>query len=268
MPTQRIGDIELYYEVAGQGQPMVFVHGLGSSTRDWENQVSFFARYFQTITFDLRGHGKTDKPSGPYTMAQMTEDCIALLRALNTGPAHIVGLSLGGMLAFEIALRAPDLYKTMTIVNSGPEVPAGTRKQQLILLKNYIQRVLIVRLLGMRAMGKALSERLFIKPEQAELRRVFVERWAENDPHAYLAALRAIGGWSVLDQVHRILCPTLVLAADGDYTSVAFKESYVSRMPRAELVIIPDSRHMTPIERPVALNEALMLFLSRHQQQN
>ncbi len=93
--------------------------------------------------------------------------------------------------------------------------------------------------------------------------RLFVERWAENDPRAYRDAMQAIVGWSVTDRLSTIQCPTLVIAADQDYTPVAVKEAYVARMPRAELVVIGDSRHATPVEQPEQFNEALMAFLSR-----
>lgn len=112
-------------------------------------------------------------------------------------------------------------------------------------------------------MGQVLSKRLFPKPEHEELRRVFVERWAENDRRAYSDAMRAIVGWSVSDRLGDIRSPTLVITADEDYAPVSLKEAYVAKIPQAELVVIADSRHATPAERPEQFNEALMAFLSR-----
>ena len=105
--------------------------------------------------------------------------------------------------------------------------------------------------------------RLFPKAAQGELRRVFVERWAENDKRAYYDAMRGLVGWSVADRLGNVHCPTLVIAADEDYTPVSLKRAYVAQMPRAELVVIEDSRHATPVERPEQFNQALMAFLSR-----
>jgi 3-oxoadipate enol-lactonase len=107
------------------------------------------------------------------------------------------------------------------------------------------------------------------KPEHEELRRLFVERWAENDQRAYLDSLRPDGfpkpvrSWSVADRLGTIRCPTLVIAADEDYTPVSLKEAYVAKMSQAELVVITDSRHATPAERPEQFNEALIAFLSK-----
>lgn len=257
MPDMVVRGIRLHYESAGRGEPLLLIHGLGSSTRDWESQVAAFSRDFRVITFDLRGHGRSDKPRGPYSIGLLAEDTLALLQALDIS-AHLVGLSLGGMVAFQVAVDAPERVRSLTIVNSGPRGPEPTFKQRLPL---YI-RLFIIRLLGMRRMGEALARRLFPKPEQAGLRRTFGERFAANDREAYIAALKAIfGGWSVAGRLGDIQCPTLALASDQDYTSVDLKRAYVAALPRAELVVVPDARHALPLEKPQEFNQALAAFL-------
>jgi pimeloyl-ACP methyl ester carboxylesterase len=251
--------VHLYYETSGTGEPLLFIHGLGSSTRDWEPQVAEFSSSHHVVTFDLRGHGRSDKPRGPYRIATFAADAAMVLQALGIGPAHIVGLSLGGCVAFQLALDTPRAVKTLTIVNSAPEFVPRDLRSKLALW----QRLAIVRLLGMRQMGKVLSKRLFIKPEQEALRRTFVERWAQNDRRAYLEALRAMIGWSIAARLGEIRCPTLIVAADQDYTPVALKEAYAARLPDAQLTIIPDSRHATPMEKPEQLNRVLREFLAR-----
>ena len=259
MSKLHVRDIDLYYEIAGQGQPILFIHGLGSSSRDWEPQVAFFAKHYQVVTFDVRGHGQSGKPPGPYSIPLFATDTAELIKSLGIAPAHIIGISMGGMIAFQLAVSAPDLVRSLVIVNSGPEFILRTFKERI----GGLQRLLIVRLLGMRKMGQVLSKRLFPKPEHEELRRVFVERWAENDRRAYSDAMRAIVGWSVSDRLGDIRSPTLVITADEDYAPVSLKEAYVAKMPQAELVVIADSRHATPAERPEQFNEALMAFLSK-----
>jgi pimeloyl-ACP methyl ester carboxylesterase len=126
------------------------------------------------------------------------------------------------------------------------------------------QRVAIVKLLGMRKMGEVLSKRLFVKPEQEDIRRIFVERWAENDQRAYLSAMRALVGWSVAARIGSIPCPTLVIAADQDYSPLSVKEAYTAQIPGARLAVIPDSHHATPVERPQEFNLTLQKFLAEH----
>ncbi len=259
MPKLRIHDIDLYYEVTGQGAPLVLIHGLGSSTRDWERQVPVFSERYQVVTFDVRGHGQSAKPPGPYSIAQFASDTVELMKALGIGPAHVVGISMGGMIAFQLAVDAPERVKSLVIVNSGPELVARTFREKLA----FWQRIAIVQLVGMRKMGEVLSQRLFPKPEQDALRREFIKRWAENDQRAYLHALRALMGWSVADRLGTIDCPTLVISADQDYTPVSLKEAYVAKMQCAELVVISDSRHATSVEQPDKFNAALLDFLGK-----
>ena len=267
MPTLPVNGIHLYYEVSGQGPPLLFIHGLGSSARDWELQVAPFSDQFQVITFDVRGHGQSDKPPGPYSIPLFATDTAELIRTLGIAtastrggaPVHVVGISMGGMIAFQLAVSYPDLIRSMVIVNSSPEMILHTFRERL----QAFQRLLILRLFGMRKMAELLSKRLFPKPEQADLRQMLVERWAENDVRAYSDAARGLLGWSVVDRLGTIECPTLVIAADHDYTPVALKEAYVAKMPQAELVVIQDSRHATPVEQPERFNQVLAAFLSK-----
>ncbi|MFC2064630.1 alpha/beta fold hydrolase [Chloroflexota bacterium] len=251
--------IKMNYQITGDGDPLVLIHGLGSSGRDWEYQLDVFARKFKVITMDLRGHGNSDKPKGPYSMAMFAQDIAGLLIELQEEPAHVVGLSLGGGIAFQLALDHPDLVKTLTIVNSFPELMIRSFKDRL----NTWQRFAIVKLLGMKKMGEILSERLFPKEEHGEIRELFVQRWAENDPRAYQASMQAMIGWSVVNRLDSIKCPTLIIAADNDYSSVESKQEYTKLIPGAELVIIQDSRHATPVEHPEKFNKLLWDFLSK-----
>lgn len=260
MPTVQSNGINLYYETHGEGQPLLFIHGLGSSSRDWEFQVPAFSISYQVITFDLRGHGQSDKPSGPYSMAMFAADTAGLLRALAIDQAHVVGLSLGGGIAFQLAVEAPQIVKTLVIVNSAPELVVRSFRDQLAVW----QRLAIVRLLGMRKMGEVLSKRLFVKPEYTQLRETFVARWAENDQRAYLDAMRAMIGWSVTAQLGTIRCPTLIISADQDYTPLSLKEAYTAKIPNAQLVTISDSHHALPVEKPREFNQALEKFLAKH----
>jgi len=258
MPRIRVNGIDLYHEMSGEGPPLVFIHGLGSSAKDWGFQVAEFSPKYKVVTFDLRGHGQSDKPAGPYTLPLFSSDAAGLLKALDIDSAHIVGVSLGGGVAFQLTIDYPELVKTLTIVNSGPAM-GGTFEQAQ---QEIERRVAIVQQVGMRAMGEALAPNLFPKLEQQPLREGFIESWAENDPDAYIASTRSMLGWDVTDKLGSIRCPTLVISADQDYTPVAAKEAYVKLMPNARLVVIPDAHHGTPIEKPEEFNAVLGSFLA------
>ena len=259
MPKRLIGDIEIYYEITGEGEPLLLVHGLGSSTRDWEEQVPIFSQKYQVITVDIRGHGETDKPKGPYSIQDFAKDIAELLMSLGFSSVNILGISLGGLIAIQLTIDYPELIKTLVIVNAVP-----SSRDLLSLEKIVNDRIMLIKARGMRGMGEALAPVLFIKPEHEELRKKFVERWAENNPEAYISALKSIVGWNVTDHLHTIKCPTLVLTSDEDYIPVSVKEELVKQIQNSELVIINDARHTLPMERPKEFNAAVIEFLSKH----
>jgi pimeloyl-ACP methyl ester carboxylesterase len=260
MPAIQINDIDMYYDRSGEGEPLLFLHGLGSSSRDWEFQKSYFSSRYQVISVDIRGHGRSEKPPGPYTIDLFARDVVELHKTLGLGPVHVVGLSMGGMIAFQLAVDQPSVVHTLTIVNSGPALIVNTLRLRL----SFKKRECIVRLFGMRKMGKVLANALLPDAHQQELHRTFIDRWAENNRKAYLSSLRALIGWSVADRIHNIHCPTLIVTADQDYTPVAYKQAYADKIPSAAVAVIRHSRHMSPIDQPEAFNRTLDDFLDRY----
>ncbi|WP_347929275.1 alpha/beta hydrolase [Pseudomonas helvetica] len=248
----------LHYEEYGHGTPLLLVHGLGSSTLDWEKQIPELSTRYRVIVTDVRGHGRSDKPHERYSIAGFSADLVALIEHLKLGPAHLVGLSMGGMIGFQLAVDQPSLLKSLCIVNSAPEVKVRTTNDYW----QWFKRWSLMHLLSMRTIGTALGGKLFPKPEQAELRHKMAERWAKNDKRAYLASFNAIVGWGVQERLAKVTCPTLIVSADRDYTPVALKEAYVKLLPDAQLVVIEDSRHATPLDQPHRFNQTLLEFLT------
>jgi pimeloyl-ACP methyl ester carboxylesterase len=166
---------------------------------------------------------------------------------------------MGGMIGFELAVRRPELLKSLTIVNSAPEVKPRTRAitgggaapvpRPCAGLKPSARP-------GPAALPQAGAGRTAAQDGQ---------RWAQNDKRAYLASFDAIVGWGVQERLGRITCPTLVISADRDYTPVALKKAYVELLPNARLVVIEDSRHATPLDQPDVFNRpARVPRRSRH----
>lgn len=253
---------QLHYEEYGHGAPVLLVHGLGSSTRDWEYQIPELARHYRVIALDVRGHGRSDKPRERYSIRGFAEDVAALIEYLQLPQVHLVGISMGGMIGFQLGVDHPELLKSLCIVNSGPEVKAKRPRDYIEIAKRWS----LSRLLSLDTIAKALGKLLFPKPEQAELRQKILQRWPQNDKRAYLASLDAIIGWGVRERLARISCPTLVITADRDYTPVAQKQAYVDELPNARLLVIEDSRHATPLDQPEHFNSSLLAFLAEVEQ--
>ncbi len=258
MPKLQLGDIKFHYEIEGEGEPILFLHGLGSSGTAWEFQRQAFAPRYRLVMPDIRGHGRSGKPPGPYSMTLLAADIIGLLDALAIPAAHVVGLSLGGMIGFQLAVGHPQRVRSLVAINSGPEVVPRTFKERWAIW----QRRLLVNLFSMERIAETIGTRLFPEPHQDDLRQMAIEGFAANDKAAYKAATGAILGWSVRQRLGEIRCPVLLIASDMDYTPVAAKERYLAEIPGARLVIIENSRHAVPLDQPGALNAAVGDFLA------
>ncbi|MCP4419457.1 MAG: alpha/beta fold hydrolase [Chloroflexi bacterium] len=257
MPIVNLETISFYYEEHGAGEPLLFLHGLGADGRSWEYQRDVFAQQYRVILADVRGHGRSAKPPGPYSVPQFTADIFGLLDHLGIGRLHLVGLSMGGMIGFQMAVEQPERLKSLTVVNSGPELVASNWKERW----QIFQRRLVLNISSMEKIGTFIGERLFPEPHQAEYKAMFIEQMQGNDPVAYKAATNALIGWSVRQRLRQIQCPVLVVSGDMDYTPVAKKEEYMREMPTATLHIVHNSRHGTPVDQPEAFNTAVLQFL-------
>ncbi len=257
MPHLTANGCRLYYTDQGQGEPVVLIHGLGSSTRDWENQTDALRERYRVVCVDMRGHGLSDKPPGKYSIKGFSEDVVCLIEALDLQRPHIVGISMGGMIAFQLATDHPHIAASLTVINSAPEVrPKRAREYAMV-----AQRLVLAHALPLSVTARGLARVLFPKPDQQTLRHTFEQRWCENDRKAYLASLRAIIGWSVVDQLDRICCPVLVISGDNDYMPIERKREYVCRLGDAHLEVIADSCHATPVDQPEHCNRLILDFL-------
>jgi 3-oxoadipate enol-lactonase len=261
MPYYSVNDIDIFYECSGKGSSVLFLHGLGSSSQDWEAQRTAFSARHRMITLDFRGHGLSSKLKRSYSIPLFAQDTADLINHLNIPSAHIVGISMGGMVAMQLALDAPWLINRLVIVNSAPAIQPHlfSLRQNL----HFIQRRLVLLFFGMQGTSRLISNLLFPAPEQADLRRMCRERWAKNDRRAYDASMRAITRWNVFDRLPEIQNPTLVVAGKQDFIPLSYKQSYTRLIPRARLVVIENSRHATPVDQMEPFNRVVLDFLAQ-----
>jgi len=261
MPKIKVNNINMHYEINGKGDPLVFIHGLGSSTRDWEEQIPVFSKDYKCITLDMRGHGSTDKPNEQYKIPQFAADVAELLKTLNISNAFVVGLSMGGATGFHLAISYPELVKKLVVTNMSAAVPYKSFADK----KMFFTRLMIVKLLGMKIMGKVIASKLFVKQNEhnEKCRKIMATRWAENNPKAYLSSMRALKNWSVIEDLHKIKCPTLIIHSDEDYSSLAHKTYYTSLITNGELIIVKDARHALPMEKPEEYNKILSEYFKK-----
>src|SRR5690348_17038057 len=163
MPTLTLDDTEIHYERTGAGPPLLLIHGLGSSGDDWAFQRDDFARTHTLILPDLRGSGRSAKPRGPYSIARFAADLWALLDALAIGPLDLLGFSLGGAVAIEMALLRPQQVRRLIVCNTLASYRTDTWCKWL----EAHAQLACVRLLGLRRTARLVARRMFPHDDQA-----------------------------------------------------------------------------------------------------
>lgn len=253
MGVCRLNGARLYFHMAGKGEPLLLLHGLGSSSADWELQVPEFSRHFRVIAPDFRGFGGSSR-EGPYGVEVFAADMWRLLDHLKVRRFHLLGYSMGGAVAQQMALDRPERIRGLVLSNTLPSFRPDTVGRRLML----VWRLLMMSLLGPRRLSEAVAQKLFPNPDQAELRRRIAERRAGNDKSAYLGSLRALVRWSAEERLAQLDRPLLILAAEHDYFSRAEAEAFAAALPKAQLEILAGARHGMPLGAPERFNRAVL----------
>jgi 3-oxoadipate enol-lactonase len=253
-----INGIRCFYEFDGEGEEVVaLIHALGTGHWMWDRQVEVLRPHFRVLRYDVRGHGQTDKPPGPYSLELFAQDLAALLDVLGIPAAHLVGLSMGGMIAQTFALNYPDRVKSLVLADTSSRYPPESRQQ-------FEERAKIAETQGIEPLIEPALERWFT-PEFARAHPEVIERYRRmlrtNDPKAYAAATRAIAQLDLTARLGAIKVPTLVIVGEDDPgTPPAMAKEIAAAIPGARLEILP-GRHMTQEESAEAFNRLLLEFL-------
>jgi pimeloyl-ACP methyl ester carboxylesterase len=250
----------MHYETQGDGPPVALLHSLGSCSEDWFLQLPPLSRRYTVLTLDALGHGQTAKPPGPYSIRRMAGDVAALLEALNVEPAHVVGLSMGGLIAQVLAARYPQRVRSLVLVNTF----AHLRPRSLHTWWYVLSRGVTLLHKDLSAHAEVVAREMFPDPRQEPLRQVAVMRLCGNDPTGYRAALLATIRFDGRRDLARIAAPTLVIAGDQDTTvDRRAQEQLTAGIRSARLVVVPDSGHLTPIDQADVFNQLVLDFLPR-----
>ena len=258
MPKINLSNITLNYEDKGKGKVLLFLHGLGSSIKDWDFQVPFFSKNFRVITVDLRGHGDSVMKDNNFGVDFMVNDIKEFLDALKIDNVTFIGFSMGGAIAFQFAYSYPEKIDKMVIVNSGPDFNNMGEIGEDLLKK----RTEFLKTKGLDPLAKEIAFNMFPESHQLNLRNEFEARCKKNNFDNYYQSFVTLMDWGMGNKIKDIEAETLVVASDMDYTPVAFKEEYVKNLQKASLKVIKNSRHGVVLDQPDAFNKALFTFLS------
>lgn len=246
----------LRYLDKGSGPVLLLIHGLGASHTDWQKQVDFFARVFRVIAPDLRGHGESDA-KGPFSVVRFALDCSYLLDELKVGSFFLVGHSMGGAVAMQLALFKPDRVTKLVLADTLPSFMVDTLRKRLLLWT----RRLTMHLLGPKVLAQRAAQRMFPKPEQSALREIITQRTPLISKATYLALLRSLAKWSVADRLNWLVMPVFVVAGEHDYFPPEEAQAFADRLPDAHCRIIEGAHHHLPLEMPEDFNRITLQFL-------
>jgi 3-oxoadipate enol-lactonase len=247
----------IHYLIRGQGEPLLLIHGLGGSGADWVFQVAALEKRFQVIVPDLPGSGRSAPPRDEYTIEGFATSLWSLLDHLGISRTNIIGFSMGGAVALEMAARRPSHVPRLGLINSlATYRPDDWHKW----LEVHVTEML-VRLLGMRRAAWLLAIRLFPEPWQHALRRHAAAVVGAVPASSYLGMGLALARWAIIDRLGRLRSRVLLIAAERDFTPLAEKRELAARL-KADIVVVRGSRHGTPFDSVEATNASLLALLT------
>jgi pimeloyl-ACP methyl ester carboxylesterase len=269
VPTGFINGVNLYYEEAGHGVPMIFVHEFAGEARSWAPQVRFFRRCYRTITFNARGYPPSDVPEDPaaYSQRQAVEDIRGVLDYLQIDKAHVVGLSMGGYATLHFGLLYPERAVSLVVAGAGYGSKPGEREtfqRDCASLAERFEREPMEQVAAMYAMGPA---RVQFRDKDSQGWEQFCELLKQQSANGHALTMRGVqimreSIYELGDRMARLTVPTLIVAGDEDDACLE-PALYMKRtIPTAGLLIIPRSGHTINLEEPDVFNRHVLDFVN------
>lgn len=258
----RVNGVLLRVEEVGHGPPLLLVMGLGASLETWVAQRDAFAARHRVILFDNRGAGESESPPPPWTVPGMADDAVGVLDALGIARAHVLGVSMGGMIAQEMAIRFPERVDRLVVAVSFAR-PDPLRRAFLLFRRwARLQGADLVQE-GVANLPWLVSPAVLNDPDRLEAVLGIVSAMPLMSAEAYAQQVDAILEHDTLSRLGEVRAPTLVLAAAEDVlTPVFLSREIAAAIPGARLAILPRGNHAVQIEEPHAFNTAVLEFLA------
>jgi pimeloyl-ACP methyl ester carboxylesterase len=262
MPHADANGQRLYYEVHGEGEPLLMVMGLGGDLLAWAPQIPAWSAQYRLIAVENRDVGRSSYADGPYEIADMADDTLALADELGLDSFHLLGLSMGGAIAQNVALRAPDRVRTLTLAvtwgGSGPYGAARSRvmSEQISRMspEEHVDQLLLL----------TMSEEFYANPESvAWLRRMILSNPHLQPIEAFLRQFDACGRHDVRDRLGELSMPTHVIGAAHDAMVPPWKSTELAELiPGAKLTMLERAPHMVNLESAERFNRVVLDYLA------
>ena len=273
MPIAEVNGQRLYYEVhprspapagqgaGGDGEPLLCVHGLACDTLAWIPQIEAFAAAHRTVIFDNRDVGRSSMAEPGYEIADMARDALALADELELDGFHLLGVSMGGAIAQEIAIQAPERIRTLTLAVTFPAGSAYARRLaevwsarvEQVSREQHIDELMLLN----------HSEAFYDNPDMVELvRSAILANPHPQPPEAFGRQLAACGRHDARDGLPTLSMPTHVIGAERDILVPVWKSREIaSLIPGAKLTVLPEAPHGASLERAEEFNSSVLAFI-------
>jgi pimeloyl-ACP methyl ester carboxylesterase len=263
MPHVQVNGVQLYYEDTGSGdETILFSHGLLWDTRLFDNQVTALSARYRCVSYDHRGQGRSDYPRvATIDMETVYTDAVALIEKLGLGRCHIAGLSMGGFVAMRMALRRPELVRSLVLMATTPD-PESPEKVFPYWFFGQVARFGGMWLASRYAMHLLFGVTFRNDPNRTAERLEWYRRLRSNRRTIFRAVNGVVRRKGVYDEIDRIAVPTLILVGEEDTATYPIKSDRLhERIPGSVLVRIPNAGHTFTVEAPQITNRAMREFL-------
>lgn len=239
------------------GAPVVFANSLGTDMRLWDEVVPLLPEGLRILRFDMRGHGLSACPAGPYTMDDLTSDTLAMMDVLGLGRVTFVGLSIGGMVGQDLAATAPDRVRALVLSNTAARMGTPAMWQT---------RIEAIEAEGLPAMEDAILDRWFGPAfRHTDAARLWGAMLSRTPQAGYLGCCAAIAGADLTQGTAGLRCPTLAIAGRDDRANpLDVVANTAALIPNAEFHVIEGAGHLPCVEDPRAFADILTPFLKEH----
>jgi pimeloyl-ACP methyl ester carboxylesterase len=261
--------IKLEVNSTGSGAPLVFVHEFSGDMRSWEPQIGFFSRYYRCTAYCARGYPPSEVPTAPtaYDQARAAEDLADVVRVVANGPAHVVGLSMGGFAALHLALRHRHLVRSLVVAGVGYGAKPEQQPQYGNALRAEADHAEAV---GMAAYAQQLANSDYaqcLRAKDEEGWRRFAAQLAEHSVLGMAMTMREILAtrpslWHLADQLRSLDLPVLLITGDEDAPCLEPNLFLKATLPDAALCVMPRSGHLMNLEEPALFNSIVFGFLT------
>jgi len=262
MSAADINGIRIAYREEGSGEPLVLVRGYASAGALWHDQVPDLAEHFRVITMDNRGTGDSDKPVGPYTIQDMAGDLVGLIRRLDAGPVHALGISMGGMIVMQAALDQPDALRSLVLGCTTCSARRGITRDPEV-LKRFVTLRDATDEENIRRSVPVLFSQRTIREKPEVIERHVSENLEHRSPHAtFKNHDHAVQRFDLCHRLGEIRHPVLIAHGEGDLLiPPEMAEQLHQGIPGSRIHLFPDLGHLFFMEEPAEFNRTVISFL-------